>query len=131
MDDAVDGGWQTAVGSLLSAVRRRQFIKQMDILLTHGYFLYEDSHELQVMKPYPTLGLLYVASHLKAKGFDVEVFDSTFSSWDAFEQRLRAARPGLLGIYTNLMTKQTVLRMLRLAKALGVRVALGGPEPPH
>ena len=67
----------------------------MDILLTHGYFLYEDSHELQVMKPYPTLGLLYVASHLKAKGFDVEVFDSTFSSWDAFEQRLRAARPGL------------------------------------
>ena len=103
----------------------------MDILLTHGYFLYEDSHELQVMKPYPTLGLLYVASHLKAKGFDVEVFDSTFSSWDAFEQRLRAARPGLMGIYTNLMTKQTVLRMLRLAKVLGVRVALGGPEPPH
>ena len=100
----------------------------MDILLTHGYFLYEDSHELQVMKPYPTLGLLYVASHLRAKGFDVEVFDSTFSSWDAFEQLLRAARPGLMGIYTNLMTKQTVLRMLRLAKAAWRRVywAAGG-----
>ncbi len=114
---------------LLSAIWNPHF--HMDILLTHGYFLYEDPHELQVMKPYPTLGLLYVASHLKAKGFDVEVFDSTFSSWDAFEQRLHAARPGLMGIYTNLMTKQTVLRMLRLAKALGVRVALGGPEPPH
>ena len=24
-----------------------------DILLTHGYFLAEDEHERQVMKPYP------------------------------------------------------------------------------
>jgi radical SAM superfamily enzyme YgiQ (UPF0313 family) len=103
----------------------------MDLLLTHGYFLYEDPHELQVMKPYPPLGLLYVSSHLKARGFDVEVFDSTFSSWDAFEQRLAATRPGVVGIYTNLMTKQTVLRMVRLAKTLGLWVVLGGPEPPH
>jgi radical SAM superfamily enzyme YgiQ (UPF0313 family) len=103
----------------------------MDILLTHGYFLYEDPHELQVMKPYPPLGLLYVSSHLKAKGFDVEVFDSTFSSWAGFEQRLRAARPAVVGIYANLMTKQTVLRMVRLAKELGLWVVLGGPEPPH
>ncbi len=62
----------------------------MDILLTHGYFLYEDPHELAVMKPYPTLGLLYVASHLQAKGFAVEVFDSTWSRWNAFEQAMRS-----------------------------------------
>ena len=31
-----------------------------DILLTHGYFLFEDEKELQIMKPYPTLGLLYI-----------------------------------------------------------------------
>ncbi|MEZ4768409.1 MAG: radical SAM protein [Caldilineales bacterium] len=103
----------------------------MDILLTHGYFLYEDPHELQVMKPYPTLGLLYVSSHLKAKGFDVEVFDTTFSAWDAFEQHMRAVRPPLVGIYTNLMTKQRVLQMLPLFRELGSRVILGGPEPPY
>lgn len=102
----------------------------MDILLTHGYFLYEDPHELAVMKPYPTLGLLYVASHLQAKDFAVQVFDSTWSRWDAFEQAMRAARPGLAGIYTNLMTKQTVLRMIGLFREMGTRVVLGGPEPP-
>src|SRR5262245_58697593 len=58
----------------------------MDILLTHGYFLYEDPHELAVMKPYPPLGILYISSHLKARGFDAAVFDSTFSSKDAFRQ---------------------------------------------
>ena len=103
----------------------------MDILLTHGYFLYEDPHELQVMKPYPPLGMLYVSSHLKAKGFDVQVFDTTFNSWDAFEQHMRAVRPPLVGIYTNLMTKQRVLQMLPLFRELGSRVVLGGPEPPH
>ena len=51
-----------------------------DILLTHGYFLYEDPKELQIMKPYAPLGILYLCSHLQAKGFDVEVFDTTFSS---------------------------------------------------
>ena len=42
----------------------------MDILLTHAYYLYEDPHELAVMKPYPPLGLLYISAHLKARGFD-------------------------------------------------------------
>jgi len=34
----------------------------MDILLTHGYFLYEDPKELQIMKPYPPLGILYICA---------------------------------------------------------------------
>ncbi len=36
----------------------------MDLLLTHGYFLYEDAKELQIMKPYAPLGILYLSSHL-------------------------------------------------------------------
>ena len=39
-----------------------------DILLTHGYFLLEDEKELQIMKPYPTLGLLYVSAYLRRAG---------------------------------------------------------------
>ena len=102
----------------------------MDLLLTHGYFLLDDPHERMVNKPYPPLGLLYVSSHLKAKGFDVEVFDSTFSNWDALSRYLRLARPPVVGIYANLMTKQNVLRMIRLCRQAGARVVLGGPEPP-
>ena len=45
----------------------------MDLLLTHGYFLHEDPKELQIMKPYAPLGILYLSSHLRAKGFAVEM----------------------------------------------------------
>src|ERR1700747_363970 len=62
----------------------------MELLLTHGYFLYEDPKELQIMKPYPPLGILYICAHLRNKGLSVEVFDSTFSSrqqlWDVLKQ---------------------------------------------
>ena len=50
-----------------------------DLLLTHGYFLFEDEKEMQIMRPYPTLGLLYVSAFLRRDSFDVEIFDSTFS----------------------------------------------------
>lgn len=43
-----------------------------DLLLTHGYFLFEDPKEQQIMKPYAPLGILYICSHLRGKGFDVD-----------------------------------------------------------
>ncbi len=103
----------------------------MDILLSHGYFIAEDEHEQKIMKPYPTLGLLYISSHLKAQGFDVAVYDSTFATMAGFESYLRQARPGLVGLYCNLMTKGNVLAMIRLCRQIGARVVLGGPEPPN
>lgn len=103
----------------------------MDILLAHGYFLYDDPHEQQVMKPYPPLGILYLSSYLKSRGFDVRVFDSTFSSLETFGILIARDRPSIVGIYTNLMTKFTVLKMIRLCKANGALVVLGGPEPPY
>jgi anaerobic magnesium-protoporphyrin IX monomethyl ester cyclase len=52
----------------------------MKILLTHAYFIQEDPKERQIMKPYPPLGILYLSSYLCAKGFAVEIYDSTFGS---------------------------------------------------
>jgi radical SAM superfamily enzyme YgiQ (UPF0313 family) len=101
----------------------------MDILLTHGYCLHEDPHERLVMKPYPPLGILYIAGYLKRAGFAVEVFDMTFASLADFEAQLARTRPPVVGIYTNLMTKFNVLRMIGLCKAAGATVVLGGPEP--
>src|SRR5580704_15096362 len=34
---------------------RQGFTTDMDLLLTHGFFLFEDPKELQIMKPYPPL----------------------------------------------------------------------------
>ncbi len=103
----------------------------MDILLAHGYYLYEDPHELKIMKPYPPLGILFISSYLKRQGFDVGVFDSTFSRLDDFRAKVAAERPPVVGIYTNMMTKRNVLAMAQMAKQHGAIVILGGPEPPY
>lgn len=103
----------------------------MDILLAHGYFLYDDPHELQVMKPYPPLGILYISSYLKSRGFDVGVFDSTFKSMADFEAMLRDQRPSVVGLYANMMTKRNVLAMAALAKSHNCTVVLGGPDPAY
>jgi len=99
-----------------------------DLLLTHGYFLDEDAKEREIMKPYPPLGLLYVAAYVRRAGISVEVFDTTFSTRDALLARLSAAPAGVLGIYTNLITRASVLGVVREAKARGWTVVLGGPE---
>jgi anaerobic magnesium-protoporphyrin IX monomethyl ester cyclase len=98
-----------------------------DILLTHGYFLFEDEKELEIMKPYATLGLLYLSAYLKKFGFSTEIFDSTFSLREDLFARLRMER-GVVGIYTNLMTRASVLDIVREARAYGWIIVLGGPE---
>ena len=101
----------------------------MDILLSHGYFIAEDEHEQQIMKPYPPLGLLYISSHLKAKGFDVALFDSTFATIASFDAMVQQERPSLVGLYCNLMTKQNILHMIKTCRQVGAKLILGGPEP--
>jgi anaerobic magnesium-protoporphyrin IX monomethyl ester cyclase len=100
-----------------------------DLLLTHGYFLYEDPKELQILKPYVPLGILYICSHLRKKGFNVEVFDTTFSSFDALRVHLETEKPSVLGIYANLMTRKKVVEILRIARAASWQTVVGGPEP--
>ena len=92
----------------------------MDLLLTHGYFLNEDPKELQIMKPYPPLGLLYLSSFLKAKGYDVEIFDSTFQSRADLYRCLQTSVPGLLGIYANLMTRSNVIEIITNSENFGL-----------
>jgi radical SAM superfamily enzyme YgiQ (UPF0313 family) len=101
----------------------------MDLFLTHGYFLNEDPKELQVMKPYAPLGLLYLSSYLKSKGYIVEVFDTTFRTRAELYSILESNRPSVIGIYANLMTRSNVVQIMRRAKACGWKVVAGGPEP--
>ncbi len=99
-----------------------------DILLTHGYFLWDDPKEREIMKPYPPLGLLYLSAYLKRDGFDVEVFDTTFSSRPEMTARLAATPGGVVGIYTNLMTRTNAIWVAEEAHRYGWTVVLGGPE---
>lgn len=100
-----------------------------DLLLTHGYFLFEDPKERQIMKPYAPLGILYICSHLRRKGFKVDVFDTTFSSRDDLYSLLREEQPSVLGVYANLMTRSNVTGILKAAREAGWTTIVGGPEP--
>ena len=100
----------------------------MDLLLTHGYYLSEDPHERAIMRPYPPMGILYLSSHLKAKGFDVSVFDTTFSSPEELSRQLDDRRPTVAGIYANMLTRRKVLEMIRACNDREIPVVLGGPD---
>ena len=100
----------------------------MSILLTHTYFIAEDPAEQKVMKPYPPLGLLYLSAWLKQHQIAVEVFDSTFSDYQTLEKTIRQSRPKILGIHCNLLTKFTVMKLIRLCNELNIIALLGGPD---
>ena len=100
-----------------------------ELLLTHGYFMFGDPKEMQILKPYAPLGILYLCSHLRAKGFDVDVFDTTFSTRDLLFHHLRTEKPTVLGVYANLMTRKNVVDILRVARECGWKTVVGGPEP--
>jgi anaerobic magnesium-protoporphyrin IX monomethyl ester cyclase len=97
-------------------------------LLCHSYFLGEDEKEKAVMKPYPPLGLLYLSAYLKRADIPVEVFDTTFTDRDTLTTRLSSGSPGVIGVYSNLMMRATVLWIIGEAKRLGWTVVVGGPE---
>ncbi len=104
----------------------------MKLLFTHGYFLSEDPKELQIMRPYVPLGILYISSYLEQHGFDNEVFDSTFSTLDKLKEKISSDKPDVIAIYTNLMTKLNVLKIIKYIRsepALNhIQIILGGPE---
>jgi anaerobic magnesium-protoporphyrin IX monomethyl ester cyclase len=100
-----------------------------ELLLTHGYFMGDDPKELQIRKPYVPLGILYICAHLRSKGFEVDVFDSTFSTKNELIRHLQTERPAVLGVYANLMTRGNVVEILQAAREAGWRTVAGGPEP--
>jgi anaerobic magnesium-protoporphyrin IX monomethyl ester cyclase len=101
----------------------------MDILLAHGYYLEDDPHEAAVMKPYPPLGILYLSSYLKTRGFEVGVFDATFSNHEDFKELVVGGQPAVVGIYANMLTRRAVLKMIEECRENGSTVVLGGPDP--
>ncbi len=104
----------------------------MKVLLTHAYYLNEDPKEQAIMKPYVPLGILYLSAYLDQHKVDHEVYDSTFSRFDDHFTHIRNKQFDVVAIYTNLMTKLNVLKLIKAIKndsALKhTRIILGGPE---
>lgn len=103
----------------------------MSILFTHAYYLSDDPKEQKIMKPYPPLGLLYVSAYLKSKKIDNAVFDTTFSSQKEQLDFILEKQPKVICIYTNLMTKIEVIKLIKILKTAAYhfpKIVLGGPD---
>jgi radical SAM superfamily enzyme YgiQ (UPF0313 family) len=101
----------------------------LDLLLTHAYFLADDPHEAQIMRPFPPLGLQYLVSYLRREGFaEVDWWDTTFQPGpDTFPAILADADPRVVGFYGHTITRPTAKGMMAAAK--GRRIVAGGPDP--
>ncbi len=102
----------------------------MQVLLSHGYFLYEDPKEQKIMRPYPPLGLLYVSAWIEKNGFPNRVLDSTFMKIGDWKEVVLQAKPDVLALYVNLMTKVPLIRLIKWAREVlpATKIVLGGPD---
>ena len=108
---------------------------EIKVVLSHGYFLADDLKEQAIMKPYPPLGLLYLAAWLDLHGVENEVFDTTFATKEQLQQHLLDIKPPVLALYVNLMTKLNVLEIARFVRSQetlkNTLIVFGGPDVTH
>lgn len=105
--------------------------ERLDLLLFHAYFLANDPHEQEIMRPFPPLGMQYLVAWLKQHGFPaVDWVDLTFQSGpDDFYARCADADPRVVGLYGHTVTRPVAKPMVARCRAEGRRVIAGGPDP--
>ena len=111
----------------------------MDVLLAHSFFLKNDAKQLEKMRPYPPLGTLYAASHLRKAGFEVALFDAMLSSGiEDFEELLHRTQPRIVAFHEdqfNFLNKmclghsrQALCNMSSIARKAGATVIAAGSD---
>lgn len=109
------------------------------ILFGQSYFLRFDPKLWDAMQPYPPLGTLYAASSLKARGYDVALFDAMLAeSEEEWAHALDLHRPKFAILYEdnfNYLSKMCLLRMreagfemISMAKRRGCVVIAAGAD---
>ncbi len=93
-----------------------------DVLFGQSYYLRFDPKLWAAMQPYPPLGTLYAASYLRARGYDVALFDAMLAESEAeWDAALRRTRPRFAVLYEdnfNYLSKMCLLRMREAALAM-------------
>jgi radical SAM superfamily enzyme YgiQ (UPF0313 family) len=110
-----------------------------DVLIGQAYFLRFDRKLWAARQPYPPLGALYAAAHVRRHGYRVELFDAMLArSEGEWAIALRRVRPRFALLYEdsfNYLSKLCLLRMRRAAltmiaaaRAQGVWVIVAGSD---
>jgi anaerobic magnesium-protoporphyrin IX monomethyl ester cyclase len=100
------------------------------VLFGQSYYLRFDPKLYAAMQPYPPLGTLYAAAYLRARGYDVALFDAMLAESEAeWAAALDRHRPQFAVLYEdnfNYLSKMCLLRMREAAfKMIGMAQARG------
>jgi anaerobic magnesium-protoporphyrin IX monomethyl ester cyclase len=109
------------------------------ILFGQSYYLRFDPKLWDAMMPYPPLGTMYAASYVRARGYDVALFDAMLAeSEEEWAQVLDQHQPKYAVIFEdnfNYLSKMCLLRMreaaftmIAMAKERGCTVILCGAD---
>ncbi|MCB9650560.1 MAG: radical SAM protein [Deltaproteobacteria bacterium] len=103
----------------------------VDVLLVNPYVLSRHEPRKASYRPYPPLGLMYLAAVLREAGFTVEVYDATFLDRpDRVRERLaHGERPRVVGVFAMNSFRDDALAMIDRFKEAGLLVWAGGPDP--
>ncbi len=110
-----------------------------DVLFGQSYFLRFDPKLWSAMQPYPPLGTLYAASYIRARGYDVALFDAMLAtSEDEWAAALDQQRPRFAILYEdnfNYLSKMCLLRMrqaaftmIHMARERGCTIIVAGAD---
>ncbi|MBI2835073.1 MAG: B12-binding domain-containing radical SAM protein [Acidobacteria bacterium] len=109
------------------------------VLIGQSYYLRFDPKLWAAMQPYPPLGAMYAASYLRARQYDVSLFDAMLAgSEEDWARALDRCKPRFAVIYEdnfNYLSKMCLLRMrqaayamIDAARARGCRVIVCGSD---
>lgn len=109
------------------------------VLFGQSYYLRFDPKLWRAMQPYPPLGTLYAASYLRARGYQVALFDAMLAeSEKEWDDALARHRPRWAVIYEdnfNYLSKMCLSRMreaaftmIRAARRAGAEVLVCGSD---
>jgi anaerobic magnesium-protoporphyrin IX monomethyl ester cyclase len=110
-----------------------------EVLFAHSFFLRNDPKQVEKMRPYAPLATLYAASHLRAAGYEVALFDAVLAEGeDELAAALAEHRPRFFVLYEdsfNFLSKMCLgharaaaCRMSALARAAGATVLAAGSD---
>ncbi|HEX6739328.1 MAG TPA: radical SAM protein [Vicinamibacteria bacterium] len=110
-----------------------------EVLFGQAYYLTFDPKLRDAAQPYPPLGTLWAASHLRAHGHEVALFDAMLASseaeWAASLERHRPRFAVLFEDSFNYLSKmclgrmrQAALAMIAMARARGAAVLVAGSD---
>jgi anaerobic magnesium-protoporphyrin IX monomethyl ester cyclase len=114
-------------------------IEMAQILFGQSYYLRFDAKLWAAMQPYPPLGTMYAASYLRARGYDVGLFDAMLAESEAeWAEALNHHQPRFAILYEdnfNYLSKMCLLRMrqaanemIEMAKQRGCIVIAAGAD---